>query len=131
MKSIKVISRHNTLAEAVIAANIDLSYNPAEAQKSIKLSDAGYNRDRGVTEAFVCEDGKVRYVYQADIALLHKFTPFVSSLHDGPFQFWGFMQSTMELLEFVGRVPKCGAERKKIRELQKGNAESNIQIFVA
>jgi hypothetical protein len=131
MKSIKIISRHNTLAEAVASANIDLSYNEQSAKQSIKNSDTGFNRDRGVTDAFVCEDGKVRYVYQADIALLHEFTPFVSCLHDGPFQFWGFIASTMELLQFAGCVPKNGAERKKIREVQKGNAASNIQILVA
>jgi hypothetical protein len=131
MKSINIISRHNTLAEAVAAANIDLSYNEQAAKQSIKNSDTGFNRDRGVTDAFVCEDGKVRYVYQTDIALLHEFTPFVSCLHDGAFQFWGFIQSTMELLQFAGCVPKNGTERKKIREIQKGNATSNIQILVA
>jgi hypothetical protein len=119
---IKIISRHDTLAEAVAAANIDLSYNPADAKQSIKLSDSGYNRDRGVTEAYVCEDGKVRYVYQADIALLHEFNPFVSCLHDGPFQICVFVKELMSLTALNASMAKTAQNRKYIRNMQTTNS---------
>jgi len=119
---IKIISRHDTLAEAVTAANIDLSYNEAEAKQSIKLSDSGYHRDRGVTEAYVCEDGKVRYVYQADISLLHEFNPFVSCLHDGAFQMWVFVKEIMSLTPLNASLPKTKENRKYIRNMQITNS---------
>lgn len=39
MKSIRIISRHNTLAEAVTAANPDLSYNRPLAAEYIRNAD--------------------------------------------------------------------------------------------
>jgi hypothetical protein len=115
-KTIKILSRHNTLAEAVEAAKPDLSYNEREARQSINLTDRGYNRDRGTIAAFVCEDGKIRFVYQADIALLHEFSPFSSCLSDSPFE---LVFDQVDYLDFTGlRMTKNAKSRQTIRSLQ-------------
>ena len=118
MKAIKIISRHNTLAEAVSASNIDLSYNEREAKESIKLTDCGYNRDRGVTQAFVCEDGKVRFIYQSDIRVLNEFSPFTSCLSDSPFQTAYDEHDRLVFSEMY--ILKNSENRKKIASLQNG-----------
>lgn len=115
-KTVKILSRHNTLAEAVEAAKPDLSYNEREARQSINLTDRGYNRDRGTIAAFVCEDGKIRFVYQADIALLHEFSPFSSCLSDSPFE---LVFDQVDYLEFTGlKMTKNSKSRQTIRSLQ-------------
>ena len=115
-KNIKILSRHNTLAEAVQAAKPDLSYNEREANQSITLTDRGYNRDRGTIAAFVCEDGKIRFVYQADIALLHEFSPFSSCLSDSPFE---LVFDEIDYLNFTGlKMAKNSKSRQTIRSLQ-------------
>lgn len=129
-KTIKILSRHNTLAEAVEAAKPDLSYNEREARQSINLTDRGYNRDRGVTSAYVCDDGKIRYVYQADIALLHEFTPFSSCLSDCPFQLAFIHEPENNILFQAGSLPKNKASRKIIREMQE-QKHATFQIVAA
>jgi hypothetical protein len=75
----KIKSHHTSLADAVAVSKIDLSYNPAEAKRTIA------DIDRCCRQAFVLENGDIYYVYSADIDLLHKFEPFVSCLCDTPF----------------------------------------------
>ena len=75
----KIKSHHTSVADAVAASNIDLSYNPAEAKRTIA------DIDRCCRQAVVLENGDIYYVYSADIDLLHKFEPFVSCLCDTPF----------------------------------------------
>ena len=128
-KTIKILSRHNSLAEAVEVAQPDLSYNEREARESIKLTDCGYNRDRGVTAAYVCDDGKIRYVYQADIALLHEFSPFSACLHDGPFQL-AFIHEAQNNILFSGSWPKNAQSRELIRKMQCTNSDHH-QLVVA
>tara|TARA_R110002153_G_C12944412_1_gene457754 strand:- start:127 stop:501 length:375 start_codon:yes stop_codon:yes gene_type:complete len=82
MKSFKILSRHTYLAEAVEAANIDLSYNEATARRDIRQTS------KRVSEAFVLEINgvaKVAYVYQCDIKLLNIFEPFMSCLSSSDF----------------------------------------------
>lgn len=115
-KNIRILSRHATLAEAVEAAKPNLSYNEQEARRSIALADNGHNRDRGTIAAFVCEDGKIRFVYQADIALLHEFSPFSSCLHDSPFE---LVFDEVDHLNFTGlKLAKTAKSRQSIRSLQ-------------
>lgn len=129
-KTIKILSRHNTLAEAVEAAKPDLSYNERSARESISLTDRGYNRDRGVTSAYVCEDGKIRFVYQSDIALLNEFSPFSSCLHDSPFQFVFIHEAENNIMFERGSLAKTAGNRKMIREMQKTNSDA-YQLVVA
>ena len=80
---LKIKSVHFTLAAAVEAAKLDLSYNPAAAAQSIKDSDSGFNgRCHGTTKAFVTEDNEVWHVFRTGdgINFLHKFEPFISVL---------------------------------------------------
>jgi hypothetical protein len=78
--NIKILSRYNSLAEAIEAAKPDLSYNPTEAANQIRQID------RHCVAAFVVESGAIYYIYRADIDLLHEFEPFVSVLCDTPFR---------------------------------------------
>ena len=114
-QNIKIISRHDTLAEAVEASGIDLSYNEQAAKESIRWTDNGH-RGHKCIQAFVCEDGKVRYIYQADIRLLHVFTPFVSCLSDSPFQVAFQLEDTINYTGIY--IQKTSENRKKIRALQ-------------
>lgn len=88
-KTLQITQEFKTLTEAVAAAvanqSLDLSYNPAEAARKVKDCDSGYHRDRGVTAAFLTDNG-VYYVYESGgMNLLHKFEPFISCLSDGGF----------------------------------------------
>lgn len=76
---IKITSRHATLAEAVNASGMDLSYNEGEAWKKIKHSEKN-----GAGEAFVTPEG-VFYKYECDISLLNKFEPFFGCISNSPF----------------------------------------------
>jgi len=80
MKHTKIASHHQSLAAAVEAAGLDLSYNEEIAKRHIRDIDLNCRR------AFVTEAGEVYYVFSADIELLHKFSPFVSCLSDSPFR---------------------------------------------
>jgi hypothetical protein len=79
MKTIQIRSRHSSVADAVTAANIDLSYNVPVAKK--KIADLDLN----VRQAFVTEEGKVMFVYNCDIPILQEFSPFSSSVDNRPF----------------------------------------------
>lgn len=80
MTSLKIVSHHHSLAAAVESANPDLSYNLPLAKQHIRDIDANCR------QAVVVEGGDIYYVFQADIDLLHKFSPFVSCLSDSPFR---------------------------------------------
>ncbi|MAO19549.1 MAG: hypothetical protein Unbinned1322contig1001_16 [Prokaryotic dsDNA virus sp.] len=84
MTSYKILSRHSSLADAVDAAGIDLSYNEDLARRDIRRDD------EHVTEAYVLDVNGVAtvcYVYDArDIKLLHRYEPFFSCLDNGPIQ---------------------------------------------
>lgn len=101
-ETIKITSHFSTLAEAVKASGIDLSYNEREAQRSIR------DTDRNVERAFITENGDVYFVFKADIKLLHKFTPFVSVLSDSDFRI-AFIEG--DYLSLGGYVPKTKAGR--------------------
>jgi hypothetical protein len=101
--TIKILSRHNSLAEAVEAANPDLSYNPAEAANQIRQID------RHCVAAFVVESGAIYYIYRADIDLLHEFDPFTSVLCDTPFRVAYVFESLISIGE--QRIPKTKAGR--------------------
>lgn len=80
MNHIKIASHHQSLAAAVAAAAPDLSYNEAEARRSIR------EIDMNCRQAFVTESRDIYYIFDADIRLLHKFSPFVSALSDRAFK---------------------------------------------
>ena len=74
----KISAKFTSLAAAVAAAAIDLSYNENLAKKDISVID------RNCREAFIMEDGSVHYIFEAGRhgRLFHKFTPFCSVVSD-------------------------------------------------
>ena len=116
MKTLKIKATFSTLAEAVAASTIDLSYNPAEAARTIHNNDTGFGRDQGTTAAFLTEDGEVWFIYRADIALLHQFDPFCGCLTDSP-----FVLAKLEATQIVPlnvTLPKTRAGRQAVAEIQ-------------
>jgi hypothetical protein len=99
-KTLQILSKHSSLTAAVLASNIDLSYNRKSAMRNLADSDKGFRNAKPVTEAYVValdrapqsydtvRDGKVVevwYRFDCDLKLLNKYTPFHGCLHDGPF----------------------------------------------
>ena len=98
MRTLNILSKHTTMADAVKSAGIDLSYNEALALEDIKRMDFG----KKVLSTYVVEmdykaydydiasaNGnavKVMYVYQADIKLLNTYDAFHSTLHNDAFK---------------------------------------------
>lgn len=82
MKTIKILSIHNTLAEAVQVSGYDVSYNPAEYHGKIKRTDEGSSRHglKGTVKAFIVEGYEygnpvIMYVVSAEgINILHTFS---------------------------------------------------------
>lgn len=108
MKCTKILSHHTSLASAVEAANLDLSYNEQSAKRTIKDIDAHCD------QAFVTDDG-VFYIYKADIKLLHHFDPFISCLSGDPFRLAFVIGDTLAISQ-KGDIPKTPAGRKFFRD---------------
>ena len=108
----KIVSIHNTLAEAVEAAGIDLSYNPGLAKRDIKITD------QNVSKAFVMEDGTVQYIFNCDIKLLNEFTPFHSSMSNSPFQLVTVLEDSMEIKISHQNWPKCKETRQHAKRFK-------------
>ena len=127
MNSIKILSRHSSLASAVEALNPDLSYNKERATEYIKDIDRGSNgflKIEGCKQAFVVEVGgkkSIRYVVQCDITILHEFSPFVSCLSDSPFQLAFVYEDSINVSDaFITRK-----RRASLAKLQKADREAN------
>lgn len=100
MKTLTIISTHATLAEAVKAAKLDLSYNQAEADYKIRMADEKPRIEFTKTErAFVVAGEKVPEVWyqysctgEGDsvnppgVRMLRRFEPFFSCMSDSPLQ---------------------------------------------
>jgi len=81
MKSLlNILHTFTSLQDAVTASGMDLSYNPQAARNKINTLSPQ------VTWAAIVEGGDVYYIYNADIKLLHKFSPFSSCLDDAPLE---------------------------------------------
>jgi len=96
---LNIRSTHETLAEAVAASGMDLSYNPAAARQNIKDIDGAR-----VSKAFVMESGDVLYIYSVDINLLNKFEPFYSVMDNSPFYTASIRENEIEIVRLpMGR----------------------------
>jgi len=112
MQNIKIASHHQSLAAAVEAANIDLSYNPELAKRDIRDTDLNCRR------AFVTEAGEVYYIYSADIEILNKYTPFISVLSDAPFQVAFVVGDTIAISEtFIPKTQRGWFKRNTLGAL--------------
>lgn len=102
----QIKSSHKTLAEAVEASGMDLSYNESEAKRSIKYME------KDILEAFVMDDDEVFYLYKCDITLFNRFTPFITSMSDSPFQLVTRLPETDEMMISHQNWPKSKEVRK-------------------
>lgn len=87
MKTIKITATFPTVLEALEASGIDISYNPESARQKAKDLERSNRHFEAVNEAFLCEDGEIRFVVKcADgLNVLNTFDPFISCLDDSPF----------------------------------------------
>lgn len=87
MKTIKITARFATVLEALEASNIDISYNPQLARIEAARLESNNRHFQGVNEAFLCDDGEIRFVVRCNdgLNILNKFDPFISCLDDSPF----------------------------------------------
>ena len=109
---LQIISKHETLSEAVEAAKLDFSYNPQVAKDSIRNSERASSQGWKSGEAFVTNDG-VYYVHHCDIKVLNKFEPFHSCLTSDQFRVAVIGESEIEISDLV-RIPKSKEGRKMI-----------------
>jgi hypothetical protein len=128
--TIKIKSVHANLASAVEASGMDLSYNPREAQINIAVIDLasrgeGYKSVAGL----VAEDGRVFYVYGADIPLLNEFCPFFSVLSDSPLMLAYYSPANQEILVTNHGMDKSGEARKTLAKELKGKADLLGPLF--
>lgn len=82
-KTLTIKAQFSTIAEAVKASGMDLSYNEAEAARTIRDMDSG--RGGKVEVAYLMDDNSVLYVYKCDIRLLNEFEPFISCMDNSAF----------------------------------------------
>jgi hypothetical protein len=126
-KTVKVLSRHAKLSEAVKAAKIDLSYNEPLALRDLAQAD----RDPANGPAFVvqCANGEVGVVsvFRCDITLLNRYSPFCSCLDDSPF---GFAVLKGDTIEFSRReLKKTKQNREFIAATQKTFATQGHTVW--
>jgi hypothetical protein len=88
MKTIEIISVHNSLSAAVKASGMDLSYNPSAAAEEIANLEAGNKTFIPVRDSYVTNDGVYFFLQEiGGCRFFHKFEPFHSCLSDGTFKF--------------------------------------------
>jgi len=112
MKTLKITSHHHSLASAVAEAKPDLSYNEEVAKRDIR------DVDLNCTQAVVVEGGDIYFVFNADIQVLNKFTPFISVLSEGNFSVASIKGDTLSISSPV--IPKTSAGRKLFRSFGNG-----------
>ena len=83
---IKIAARFNNLTAAVAATGMDLSYNEADARQTIRWMEN--DRSLKLVSVFADDSNQIWYVINSvreNLNLLHKFEPFFSCIHNGPF----------------------------------------------
>ena len=84
--TIKIAARYSNLTEAVAATGMDLSYNERDARQTIRYMET--DRSLKLVSIFSDEMNQIWYVINSvreNLNLLHKFQPFFSCTHNGPF----------------------------------------------
>jgi hypothetical protein len=83
---IKIAARFNNLTAAVAATGMDLSYNERDARQTIRYMES--DRSLKLVSVFADDSNQIWYVINSvreNLNLLHKFEPFFSCIHNGPF----------------------------------------------
>lgn len=84
--TIKIAAHFSTLTAAVAATGMDLSYNEADARQTIRRMES--DQSLKLTAIFSDDANQIWYVINStreNLKLLHKFEPFFSCIHNGPF----------------------------------------------
>jgi hypothetical protein len=126
--TIKIKSVHANLASAVEASGMDLSYNERSAKQDIATIDSGYRGAKSVA-GLVAEDGRVFYVYGADIPLLNEFCPFFSVLSNSPLMLAYYSPAHQEMLVTNHGMDKSGDARKTLAKELRGKADLLGPLF--
>jgi hypothetical protein len=87
LKIIAITATFPTVLEALEASGIDIEYNPASARQKAKELEQPNRHFAAVKEAWLCEDGEIRFIVDcADgLRVLNTFDPFISCLDDSDF----------------------------------------------
>ena len=83
---IKIATRFSNLTAAVAATGMDLSYNEADARRTIR--DMESDRSLKLVAVFADDSNQIWYVINSvreNLNLLHKFEPFFSCISNEPF----------------------------------------------
>ena len=126
--TIKIKSVHANLADAVEASGADLSYNEREAKRTIATIDSGYRGAKSIA-GLVTDDGRVFYVYGADIPLLNEFEPFSSCLDDSPLTMVYYSPANSEIVFTDSKFKKDSTTRKNLAKQLQGKAELLGPLF--
>lgn len=126
-KSIKIKSIHSSLSEAVELSGLDLSYNEREARQTI----ARLEKDDRVVSVLIADDGRIFFLYSADIPLLHEFQPFFSCLSDSKLVLAYYSHDSKEVVITDGRIDKSGQTRKDIAKTFTKKADLNCPLFIS
>lgn len=121
MKAINIISHHATLAAAVEASGRDLSYNEPLARRDIR------DIDQKCKQAILTEGGDVYFVYEGDINVLNKYSPWVSCIHSGDMSIAFIIEDTLHMSDPM--IPKTPAGRKWFRNEQA--MRNDVKILAA
>jgi hypothetical protein len=119
MKALKILKEFDNIKDAVEYAEIDLSYNRAEAMKWIARSEtqATYK----IKRVFVVSDPQnamakaVYYTLQCDILLLNRYNPYGATITSDPFTF-GSIKG--DQIEFDNHGLKGIGDRKLVAKIQ-------------
>ena len=120
--TIKIAAHFSTLTAAVAATGMDLSYNEADARQTIRRMES--DRSLKLTAIFSDDANQIWYVINStreNLNLLHKFHPFFSCIHNGPFHIMmpkadgdiAKLENAKELVE-MAVLPKTNEMRKII-----------------
>lgn len=126
--TIKIKSTHENLASAVEASGMDLSFNESSAKQDIAAIDNGYRGAKSIA-GLVAEDGRVFYVYGADIPLLNEFCPFFTVLSDSPLMLAYYSPANHEILVTDHGMDKSGEARKALAKELNGKADLFGPLF--
>jgi hypothetical protein len=122
MNTIKIATQFSSLTAAVAATGMDLSYNEADARQTIRWMES--DRSLKLAAVFSDDTNQIWYVITSvkeNLNLLHKFQPFFSCIHDGPFTVMmpkadgdiAKLENAKELVE-MAVLPKTSENRKLI-----------------
>jgi hypothetical protein len=124
MKTIKIAAHFSSLTAAVAATGMDLSYNESDARQTIFRREN--DQSLKMVAVFADDTNQIWYVINSvreNLNLLHKFEPFFSCIHNGPFHVMmpkadgdiAKIENAKELVEMVV-LPKTSEMRKIIAQ---------------